>query len=249
MAPPAPGPESRRPQARVHKPPSTRLGDARRSGRLGEPSGPGAGQGAACVGKPCRHLGLGGPRIAGGPLPARPFWSGGSPRRSLWVNIKDLWYNATPRDTIEILAVGSILLDLGPACMTAGGPAVRDSIEGGLAGILTLNQTSKNAAGVFCQRRFAIKVGCGGLQTTRIIDLAGALVGSNPGHDLYHFVLRFRLSFRYPGKWSRRHAISKIAVAHKGDKNCTCCLLISGSGVRIPLRLPIFSISYDGIAA
>jgi len=49
-----------RPQARVHK-----IGGSRRSGRLGEPpgqgAGPGAGQGAACVGGACRHLGLGGP--------------------------------------------------------------------------------------------------------------------------------------------------------------------------------------------
>jgi hypothetical protein len=51
----------------------------RRSGRLGEPP--------ECVGGPCRHLGLGGPAS-----PAAPLLPGGSLRRSLWVNIKDLWY-------------------------------------------------------------------------------------------------------------------------------------------------------------
>ncbi len=55
------------------------------------------------------------------------------------------------------------------------------------------------------RRARASKGGCGGPQTTRIIDLAGALVGSNPGRDANHFVLRFRLSFRSPGKWLRGH--------------------------------------------
>ena len=42
--------------------------------------------------------------------------------------------------------------------------------------------------------------GCGGTQTTRITDLASAPVGSNPGHDTNHLVLRFRLSSRSPNK-------------------------------------------------
>jgi hypothetical protein len=48
--------------------------------------------------------------------------------------------------------------------------------------------------------------GCEGTQTTKIIDLAGALVGSNPGPDLNHSVLWFRHSFQSLGKCLRRHA-------------------------------------------
>ncbi len=38
----------------------------------------------------------------------------------------------------------------------------------------------------------------------------GTDAGSNPGHDLYHFVLRFRLSFQSPGKWLRGQDLFKI---------------------------------------
>ncbi len=95
------------PKAPVHK-----IGGGRRSGRLGEPPG----QGAECVGKPCRHLSLGGPAS-----PAAPLLPGGSPRRSLWVNIKNLWYKA--RRVFRPGVMGFAAAALLAALLAASGPA------------------------------------------------------------------------------------------------------------------------------
>ena len=47
---------------------------------------------------------------------------------------------------------------------------------------LSVPKTHLRAEGEFSGRTGYVG-GCGGTQTTRIIDLAGALIGSNPGPD------------------------------------------------------------------
>ncbi len=73
-----------RPKAPVHKIGGSRLRSRGRTGS-GLPCG---------VGKPCRHLGLGGPTTPAVSLLPAPWpapWPDGSPTRSLWVFINEIW--------------------------------------------------------------------------------------------------------------------------------------------------------------